>query len=254
MGLFSDANLKANQAQGEDELSHEPASEAFGSTAQTECDFRIAPELENSLDLIWGRVRARRQFVPGTQGQALALTHWEPREGATTLALALAFRAAQIDATCSFCLADFDLFQAGLSFTAGLEAEPGVSNILLEQSIIEESLCNTALPNLSILPAGYPAVGRQVSQLYGRCRELCEVLAARFHYVVLDMPSLRLHPNFAAWASGLAQAVLVVRAGQARRPAIAKALGTLDIMRLDVAGLILNAREYHVPRWLYTRT
>jgi Mrp family chromosome partitioning ATPase len=93
-----------------------------------------------------------------------------------------------------------------------------------------------------------------VSQLFGKCRELLEVLAARFQYVILDMPSLRSHPNFAAWVSGLAQAVLVVRAGQARRPAIAKALGTLDIMRLDVAGLILNAREYHVPRWLYART
>src|SRR5262245_50104306 len=251
MGLFSDANLKAGQAQSEDDLSRESAGEFIDNAPASECDVKIAPELENSLDLIWGRVRAQHQFVTATQGRVVALTHWEPREGATTLALALAFRAAQIDATCSFCLAHFDLFQAGLSFTAGLEAAPDISNILLEQTIIEESLCATALPNLSILPSGYPAVGRRVSQLYGRCRELCEVLAARFHYVVLDLPSVRLHPNFAAWASGLAQAVLVVRAGQARRPAIAKALGTLEIMRLDVAGLILNAREYHVPRWLF---
>jgi Mrp family chromosome partitioning ATPase len=253
MGLFSDASLKAHQTQI-GTPSSETAADAFAVSTSAHCDVKIAAELENSLDLVWGRLRSHRHVMPSVHGQALSLAHWEPREGATTLALALAFRAAQIDATSTFCLADFDLFHSGLSFATGLEAEAGVSNILLEQSIIEESLCGTALPNLSILPAGYPAIGRQVSQLYDRCRELCEVLTARFHYIVLDMPSLRLHPNFPAWASGLAQAVLVVRAGQARRPAIAKALGTLQLMRLDVAGLILNAREYYVPKWLYTRT
>jgi protein-tyrosine kinase len=253
MGLFSEANLKAHHGQAEDETL-EITADDFTLTPHAHCDVRVAPELENSLDLIWSRLRSRSPFTKDTHGQSLCLAHWEPREGATTLALALAFRAAQFDPACTFCLADFDLFQAGLSFLTGLEAEPGVSNILLEQSVINESLRATALPNLTILPAGYPAVGRQVSQLYDRCRELCEVLTERFHYVMLDMPSLRMHPNFAAWASGLAQAVLIVRAGQARRPAIAKAISTLHLMRLEVAGLVLNAREYYVPKWLYTRT
>jgi Mrp family chromosome partitioning ATPase len=253
MGLFSDAQFKAQQVPSGDACLDE-ANDQFEPAPPFQADVKIAGELGNSLDLVWSRVRTWRQFVPGTQGQAIALAHWEPREGATTLAMALAFRAAQIDATCSFCLADFDLFHSGLSFATGLEAEAGVSNILLDQSTIDASLCPTALPNLFILPAGYPAVGRQVSRLYDQCRELCESLAARFHYVLLDMPSLRVHPNFAAWASGLAPALLVIRAGQARRPAVAKAIGTLGMMRLDIAGLILNAREYHVPRWLYTRT
>jgi Mrp family chromosome partitioning ATPase len=253
MGLFSEASSKSQH----DEfggVSHEAHHADFGAFPGGSCDARIAPEIENSLDLVWGQLRSRAEFDTRTQGQVLALAHWEPREGATTLALALAFRAATMDPTCTFCIADFDVFQSGLSFMTALEAEPGVSNILLEQSGLEQCLCRTALPNLSILPAGYPAVGRQVTQLFDRSRELCELLAERFHYVVLDMPSMRQHPNFAAWGNGLVQAVLVVRAGQARRPAIAKSLRTLELMRLDVAGLLLNAREYHVPAWLYTRT
>src|SRR5262245_29699526 len=106
MGLFSDASEKAHQSQFEDEPLTSTGGE-FGAMPSSQCDVKIAAELENSLDLVWGRVRANRQFLPGMQGHALAVTHWEPREGATTLALALAFRAAQIDATCSFCLADF---------------------------------------------------------------------------------------------------------------------------------------------------
>src|SRR5262245_13103665 len=253
MGLFSDANFRAHQLQAD----ADGAESAIAGTAQPSiatCNAVAAPELENALDLLWGRLRSRGQFSNGSLGQAFCFTHWEPREGATTLALGLAFRAAQVDPTRSFCLADFDLFQSGLSLTTNLEAEPGVSNLLLDQASLDESLCPTAIPNLAILPAGYPAVGRQVPQLYDRCRDLCTILTSRFHYVMLDMPSLRVHPNFGAWASGLAQAVLVVRAGQARRPAIEKALGTLQLMRLDVASLVLNAREYYVPKWLYTRT
>src|SRR5262245_3343689 len=134
MGLFSEASLKARESQIEEETLEIAAVDS----AQG-CDAKVALELENSLDLIWGRLRDRNQSERDMQGQALCLAHWEPQEGATTLAVALAFRAAAVDPTCTFCLVDFDLFQAGLSFLTGLEADPGVSNILLEQTVIGES-------------------------------------------------------------------------------------------------------------------
>lgn len=253
MGLFTEASLKAHPpdfAGPPSEVSidapMEPAAVARG--------LAIAAELESTLDVLWARLRNSRLNTSGTGGQSFVIAHWEPEEGATTLAAALAHRMAQVDPACTFCLVDFDLFGAGLSFLTELEAEPGISNVLLGQAALEETFASTALPNLTIIPAGYPTVGRHVVQLYDRCQELCEILAERFHYVLLDMPCLRKHPNFAFWASGLAQAVLVVRAGQARRPAVAKAIGTLQLMRLDVAGIVLNAREYYVPKWLYTRT
>ena len=250
MGLFSEASLKAQppefDGQQQEAAPTEPAAIAR--------DLAIASELESGLDVLWARLRNRRLNTSGTGGQSFVISHWEPQEGATTLATALAHRAAQVDPACTFCLIDFDLFGAGLSFVTELEAEPGISNVLLGQAALEESFASTTLPNLTIIPAGYPTVGRHVTQLTDRCQELCEIIAERFNYVLLDTPSLRKHPNFAFWASGLAQAVLVVRAGQARRPVVAKAIGSLELMRLDVAGVILNAREYYVPKWLYMRT
>ena len=253
MGLFSQAILKTHPPDF-DEPTEDSLSEGTPVDTATARDMAIATDLESSLDVLWARLRTRSLNRAGTEGQAFAVSHWEPQEGATTLATALAHRAAQVDPACSFCLVDFDLFGAGLSFLCGLEAAPGISNVLLGQASLEETLSSTCLPNLTIIPAGFPTIGRHVAQLYNRCQELCDALADRFHYVILDMPCLRKHPNFAFWASGLAQAVLVVRAGRARRPAVAKAIGTLQLMRLDVAGVVLNAREYYVPRWLYTRT
>jgi Mrp family chromosome partitioning ATPase len=170
------------------------------------------------------------------------------------MAAALAHRVAELDPASNFCLADFDFTNSGLSFLLGLEAEVGISNVLLDQASVEEALAATRLPNLSVLPAGHPSVGRQVTQMYDRCQELCELLTARFNYVFLDVPSLRKHPNFTFWAGGRARAILVVRAGQSRLPTVTKALQLLQFMRLEVAGIALNAREFYVPAWLYART
>jgi len=253
MGLFTEASLKAHPLES-DSPQPDMAPEPPAQPTATARDLAIAADLETGLDLLWARLRNRRLNTSGTSGQSFVISHWEPQEGATTLAAALAHRAAQVDPACTFCLIDFDLFGAGLSFLTELEAEPGISNVLLGQAALEESFASTALPNLTIIPAGYPTVGRHVAQLTDRCQELCEILAERFNYLLLDTPCLRKHPNFAFWASGLAQAVLVVRAGQARRPVVARSLGALELMRLDIAGIVLNAREYYVPRWLYTRT
>jgi Mrp family chromosome partitioning ATPase len=253
MGLFTAASLKTQPTESDEPQSDATTESPVQPTAAAR-DLTIADDLETGLDLLWARLRNRRLSTSGTAGQSFIISHWEPQEGATTLAAALAHRAAQVDPACTFCLIDFDLFGAGLSFLTELEAEPGISNVLLGQAAIEGTFASTALPNLTIIPAGHPTVGRHVAQLTDRCQELCEILAERFNYLLLDTPCLRTHPNFAFWASGLAQAVLVVRAGQARRPVVARALGAIELMRLDVAGVVLNAREYYVPRWLYTRT
>jgi Mrp family chromosome partitioning ATPase len=253
MGLFTEACLKAQPA-GSDEPQPDATAEEPVQPTATARELAISGDLETGLDVLWARLRNRRLNTSGTGGQSFIISHWEPQEGATTLAAALAHRAAQVDPACTFCLIDFDLFGAGLSFLTELEAAPGISNVLLGQAALEESFANTTLPNLTIIPAGYPTVGRHVAQLTDRCQELCELLSERFNYLLLDTPCLRKHPNFAFWASGLAQAVLVVRAGQARRPVVDRALGALELMRLDVAGVVLNGREYYVPKWLYART
>ncbi len=252
MGLFAQVNSRMDEA--ECDVS-EPPSLAIvpDECAAVARDIAIAQDLENSLDEIWAALRSRQLHDTEAKGQLFALAHWEPHEGATTLAATLAYRAAQADPASTFCLVDFDLFNSALSFLTELDAELGVSNVLLGQATFEESLAATCLENLTIIPAGYPSVGRHVAQLHDRCQELCEILAEQFDYVLLDIPCLRRHPNFAFWASGLSQAVLVARSGQARRPTIAKAIATLKLMRLDVAGIILNAREYHGPAWLHSR-
>ncbi len=253
MGLFSAAISKASHpVVGAREPA--PALTAPHVDVATASDLFNSDDIESALDVLWAQLLQSENGSHGPAGRAIVLAHWDTQEGATTLAAALAHRAAELNPASSFCLADFDFSNSGLSFLTGLEAEIGISNVLIGQASLEESLAGTRLPNLFVLPAGYPSIGRQVTQLHERCHELCDLLTARFSYVFMDIPSLRKHPNFAFWAGDFARAVLVVRAGEARRPAVAKALQILGLMRLNVAAVALNAREFYVPNWLYART
>jgi Mrp family chromosome partitioning ATPase len=249
MGLFTSAGLKSHQAGAKP-----TGAAAADASPATVPDWALAPELEAAIDALWARLRRPGPGPSVLAHQAFAITHWEPDEGATTLATALALHAAELHPSCSFCLADFDFFNPGLSQLMGLEAEPGLSNVLCQEAALDGVLAGTRLPNLSVVPAGYPSVGRRIAELEDLCRAVCEQLVARFNYVILDMPLLREHPNSAMWASGLAEAVLVVRAGQARQPAVAQAMRTLRLMRLKITAVALNSREYYVPNWLYART
>jgi Mrp family chromosome partitioning ATPase len=217
-------------------------------------ELELSADLETSLDLLWTRLRQQYSVGRPDGHRAFVTAHWAPDEGATTIAAGLAYRAAQLDPTATFCVADFDFFDPALSYLWGLESEVGISNVLCGQAQLDAALAPTRLSNLFVAPAGYPNVGRRVAQLHDRCRELCTMLLARFHYVFLDIPCLREHLNYALWAGGIAESMLVVRAGQARREAVAKALRTLHLMQLPPAAVALNGREYHVPNWLYART
>jgi Mrp family chromosome partitioning ATPase len=217
-------------------------------------ELALSAELEAALDLLWSRLRQHYSVGRPDGHRAFVTAHWAPDEGATTIAAGLAYRAAQLDPTATFCVADFDFFNPALSYLWGLESEVGISNVLVGQAQVDDALAPTRLSNLCVAPAGYPNVGRRVAELHDRCRELCAMLLDRFHYVFLDIPCLREHLNYALWAGGLAESVLVVRAGQARQEAVGKALRTLRLMQLPPAAVVLNGREYHVPNWLYART
>ena len=250
MGLFSAVIQKSQQPKGR------PGLDALLPPRQTvsACELTVADELDRAAGTLWTRLRRPGATPVPLARQVFAFAHWEPQEGATTVAVALALHAARSLPACTFCLVDCDFFTAGLSKLVELDAAPGLSNVLAGDMPLAGALASTQLSNLWLAPVGHPNVGGRVAEFEDRCRAVCEQLTARFNYLVLDLPPLRDHPPFASWATGLAEAVLVVRAGQARQPAVGQAVRTLQLMRLKLSAVALNAREYYVPSWLYERT
>jgi Mrp family chromosome partitioning ATPase len=205
--------------------------------------FAVAPELEAGIDDLWARITATHAAADENVGRILLVAHWTPGEGGTTVAAALACRAAELDPERSFCLVDFDFFNPGLTSLTGLETESGVCNVLAGRDGLESALAPSGTDNLLVMPVGYPNLGRRVHTLADRCRHLVGLLQERFHYVVIDLPQLAAWSRASLWAGGLGQAVLVVRAGQADRATVSNSLRLLRRLRLDVAGIVLNGQD-----------
>ncbi|RJO66268.1 MAG: ParA family protein [Myxococcales bacterium] len=174
--------------------------------------------------------------------------------GKTTTAVNLA--AALAAAEKRTLLVDLDP-QANATSGFGLRIEDGqphVYHVLAGERTAEETLLATAVPNLSLLPAGRDLIGAEI-ELIGelarerRLKDALETTAARFDYVLIDCPpSLGLLTINALTA---AQAVLIpVQTEYYALEGVGHLMHTLTLVRqhlnpaLEVEGVLLTMVDF----------
>jgi len=170
--------------------------------------------------------------------RSLMVTSAAPGEGKTTTAANLAaVHAGQGKRTL---LIDGDLRRPSVHRNFNLPSVVGLFNVLTGEIPWRDALLSVEeIPNLSILPAG-PAT-RRASDLMGRgVSELIEDAMAEYDLVVLDAPPLLGFAEPLHMATAVDGVIIVARAGQTSRKAVASVLTTLNRLRVKVIGLVLN--------------
>jgi capsular exopolysaccharide synthesis family protein len=170
--------------------------------------------------------------------RSLLVTSASPGEGKTTTAANLA--AAHAEQGKRTLLIDGDLRRPSVHRNFNLPSVVGLSNVLLGEIPWREALINVeTVPGLTILPAGPPS--RRASDLVGRGMvELLEEASAEFDLVMLDAPPLLGFAEPLQMATAVDGVVIVARAGQTSRKAVATVLATLNRLRAKVVGIVLN--------------
>ncbi|SDE31815.1 cellulose synthase operon protein YhjQ/BcsQ [Rhodospira trueperi] len=75
-----------------------------------------------------------------------------------------------------------------------------------------------------------------------------------FDLVLVDLPPVLQHRDAVQTLAPLLDTlVMVVRAAQTRRPVIEQGAETLKSLPRPLAGVILNDRPYPIPKWIYRR-
>ena len=122
----------------------------------------------------------------------------------------------------------------------GLPSVVGLSNALLGEIPWREAVLQIdLLPELDILPAGPPS--RRASDLVGRgLTELLEEASSEYDLIVLDGPPLLGFAEPLQMATAVDGVVIVARAGQTSRKAVASVLATLNRLRAKTVGVVLN--------------
>ena len=191
------------------------------------------------------------RFMQGARmPQVLLVASPHSGEGKTTLSINLAMALAEQGTTC---LVDADMRKPDIARAFGLHSKLGMSDVLQGRAKLPEALFPaSAVPDLTILPAGSPCEDAAKLVLSEALPELIRELRERFQFVLIDSPPI-LPVADARVLSVLADGVILVgRAGKTKRESLSRAFELLhDVHSAPILQTVLNAAEYPVVDYRY---
>lgn len=182
----------------------------------------------------------RRDGVAEPNANVVMLASAVPGEGKSFMSVNLALSLA-VERDMKVVLIDGDMIRPRLSQVLGLEAEPGLMDVLVDPALnLQDMLIQTDIPSLSLIPAGRSSEHATELLSSDRARKLFSDLASAVpnRLVVIDSPPVLLTTESQALAELSGQVILVVKAGSTSRSLVSDALDKLRVCRS--VSLVLN--------------
>jgi capsular exopolysaccharide synthesis family protein len=170
--------------------------------------------------------------------RSIVITSAAPSEGKTTIAAHLAI--ANADRGQKTLLVDGDLRRPSLHAKFGITPREGLSNVLTGERLWQEVVVPVeGKPNLSLLPAGLGS--HRAADLIGpRLATLLDEFAKEYDLVFLDSPPLLGFAECLQMATAADGVLIVSRAGETKRKAVAEVISVLNRLRANIVGVVLN--------------
>jgi succinoglycan biosynthesis transport protein ExoP len=170
--------------------------------------------------------------------RSLLVTSASPGEGKSTIAAHLAVSHAEQGHRTL--LIDGDLRRPSVHRRFDIPGGLGLSNVLLSEVAWHEAVIQLPhLPGLDILPAG--PTSRRAADLVGRgLQQLLDEASFQYDLVILDAPPLLGFAEPLQMATVVDGVVVVTRAAETSRKAVASVIQTLRRLRATVVGVVLN--------------
>ena len=181
--------------------------------------------------------------------RSVLLTSASPSEGKSTVAAHLA--ATHAGQNKHTLLIDGDLRRPSVHRLFQVPNSVGLSNVLMEQISWRDAVIRMDEPKgLDLLPAG-PST-RRASDLMGMgLAELVEEATREYDLVVLDAPPLLGFAEPLQMATAVDGVIVVARAGDTSRKALGSVITTLERLRANLVGVVLNEVHREVSAGYY---
>lgn len=148
---------------------------------------------------------------------------------------------------------DANLRTPALHHIFGLEREKGFVELLQGSASANELIKETKFPNLFVLTSGRAT--NEPSRLLSS-PHLKEALAEwnrRYSFVLFDSTPVLAYADAVILSRLIEGVVLVVQAGKTRWEVIRRAQETLNNVKAPLLGVVLNRRQYVIPKRVYKR-
>jgi len=182
--------------------------------------------------------------------RTLLFTSATASEGKSTTAGHLAF--AHAEQNKKTLLIDCDLRRPSQHKLFGIPLGAGLSNVLNGEMEWRDAILHPASNvNLDIITAGPPS--RRAADMIGLLLgPIMEEMSRDYDLVILDAPPLLGFAESLQMASSADGVIVVTRAGETSRKAVAAAIATLGHLRANVLGLVLNqVKKHHSDHYYY---
>lgn len=203
----------------------------------------LAPHLADEFRRIKRPLLANafgKGVVPVEHGNLIMICSALSGEGKTFAAVNLAMSIA-LERERTVLLVDSDVAKPHISRATGLDQQPGLMDVLLDESLeLSDVLVQTDMPGPRILPAG--SRHRYATELLAseKMHDLVAEIAGRYsnRIVVFDSPPLLQTSEAQVLADLVGQIVMVVHAGATPQAAVETALELIDPSK--AVNLVLN--------------
>jgi capsular exopolysaccharide synthesis family protein len=181
--------------------------------------------------------------------RSLLLTSASPGDGKSTAIIHLAI--AHAEQGKRTLIIDADLRRPGVHKRLNLEGLSGLSNVLVGEVKWRDAVSHSLQwPNLDVLPAGQAS--RRASDLVGSMMvDILDEAAQDYDLILVDAPPLLGFAEAMQIATAVDGVVVVAKAGQTSRKAVATVLATLARLRANVIGVVLNRVSKHDSQGYY---
>jgi Mrp family chromosome partitioning ATPase/capsular polysaccharide biosynthesis protein len=197
-------------------------------------------------------MRARVRHLAETfEGRTWAILGAEPGEGATRVATGLAMASAELSVPVS--LIEADVRKPGLARRLGVQAHPGLSDVLFGIPLEQAMRPVPGYPTLSALPGGTP-IEDGAGMLSERLDKAVLSALVDREYVIVDTPPWTSYPDALATALECEAAVLVVNGSRSRRKVIEGVLEQIQQVDVHLVGLVITDGAPRRSRQLGART
>ena len=180
--------------------------------------------------------------------RSVLVTRCMPGEGKTKVAINLAAAIAKgLDD--SVILVDADLRKKNLTSLLGLRNMPGLSDVLAGRSGIQETLVNTEIRGLTVLPAGLnrPNPAELIASV--RMRNLVHRLTEglKGSYILIDSTPIVSTSEASILSQVVDGVIVVIMADKTRRDVVKRELQTINSGK--ILGVVLNCAEFETPEY-----
>lgn len=224
-----------------------PAATDAGSMGWT--DFPLLQALRGSLNAIWGHLALKEN----TPRNSMAFYGCSASVGTTTLAfhtavfLALSQGVKTVYIDTDTDKGSPDIHPIGATTLRGLHA------YCFEEATVAQCLHPTRIPNFFVMPTGVKGTGLNTNQFPSvhKIKQMARELHDRFDMVVFDCPPVLANPIAITYGLHVQHILLVSRYAVTRREVCQQTVETFRDNNLEVAGMVLNQREYPIPMNIY---